>query len=82
MKLQTGHWITKDVAQLEGRSVRFMASDERCMFEVTAQPDGRSIEIRGVDTCLVDGILYSHCLDMRPQVANSILVLAREYDAS
>jgi hypothetical protein len=60
--------------------VEFVANDGRVMFEVLASKDGRSIEVRGIETCMVGGVLYSSMLDVRPVVANVVEVRARPYD--
>lgn len=61
-------------------SVQFIAEDGRTMFDVRPQDDGRSIEIRGVTLCRVAGVLYSSTLELRPVVANVVIVRARQYD--
>jgi hypothetical protein len=80
MKIETGHSVTKNVVAVDGYSVRFVAEDGRTMFEVTAGDDGRSIEIRGVDVCVVRGVMYASLIDVRPNVSNSVSVMARRYD--
>lgn len=60
--------------------VEFLSEDGRVMFEVRASKDGRSIEVHGVQACMVGGILYSSLLDVRPVVANVVEVRARPYD--
>lgn len=80
MKIQTGHRMTHDVADVDAHSVRFCADDGRTMFEVRCGEDGRSIEVRGVDCCRVGDVLYSELIDIRPKSANSVLVRVREYD--
>mgnify|MGYP001040589226 CR=1 FL=1 len=60
--------------------VEFVASDGRVMFEVRASKDGRAIEVRGVEACMVGDVLYSSLLDVRPVVANVVEVRARPYD--
>jgi len=60
--------------------VSFVASDGRIMFEVKPGKDGKSIEVRGVETCLVDGVLYSQFIDIRPIVGNCVQIMVRLYD--
>lgn len=81
LHIETGHPLTGDDAKwLEVGAVRFVTEDGRTMFEVKAGKDGRSLEIRAVDTTRVDGVLYAGLLDVRPIVANSIRVFVRRYD--
>lgn len=80
MKIETGHSVSKDVQLVDSDRVRFVAQDGRTMFEVVAGKDGRSIEIRGVDVCQVDGVLYSDAIELRPRAANTVVVRAAEYD--
>lgn len=63
------------------RRVQLLAQDGRVLFEVRAGKDGRSLEIRGVDTCKVDGVLYGNGLLVKPNADNSITVLAEPYDS-
>ncbi len=80
MKIETGHSVSKDARVVDSDRVRFVAEDGRTMFEVVAGKDGRSIEVRGVETCLVNGVLYSSMIEIRPQVTNQVTIRAREYD--
>jgi hypothetical protein len=60
--------------------VRFVSvSDDRVMFDVVANPDG-SLEVRGVDTCKINGVLRSCRLQIEPHVTNSITIKAMRYD--
>ena len=80
MHIEIGHSLTNNVRQVDSNCVRFVAEDGRTMFEVTVRKDGHSIEVRGVETCKVDGILYSEALEIRPRVSNCIEIIARRYD--
>ena len=81
LHLETGHVVTKDMRRIEGETtIRFVTEDGRCMFEVRAGKDGRSINVRGVEVTSVDGVMYSECIDIRPCVANSVDVMVRKYD--
>ncbi len=80
MRIETGHAVSKDAQLVDADRVRFVAEDGRTMFEVVAGKDGRSIEVRGVETCRVDGVLYSNAIDVRPQVTNLVTIRAREHD--
>ena len=81
MRIESGHPMTKDVAEVAGDSVRFVADDGRTMFEVRAGKDGKSLEVRGVDNAKVNGVLYATALCVIPNVTNSITVAAIPYDA-
>lgn len=63
----------------EGRA-DFYAEDGRQMFEVCVGKDGRSLIIRGINTCKVGDKLYSAYLQVEPQAANSIAVRTREWE--
>ncbi len=79
-KIETGHELTKDVAVVGDQKVRFVADDGRTMFEVGWNPDGRSINVRGVECSRVDATLYSETIDIRPICGNSVRIMARKYD--
>ena len=80
MRIETGHAVSKDAHLVDSDRVRFVAEDGRTMFEVVAGKDGRSIEVRGVDTCKVGDQVYSNALDIRPHVSNLVEIRAREYE--
>lgn len=79
MKIEIGNSFSKNIESINSDSVRFVAEDGRTMFEVKIGKDGKSIEILGIETCKVGGVLYSDCIDIRPRVGNCIEVLARRY---
>ena len=81
MRIESGHQMTKNVAEVAGDSVRFVCDDGRTMFEVRAGKDGKSLEVRGVDDAKVNGVLYGTALCVIPHVTNSITVAAIPYDA-
>jgi hypothetical protein len=80
LHIETGHPVTADAKPLAEKTVRFVTEEGRAMFEVSAGKDGRSIEVRGVGTTKVDGVIYTERLDVRPHVSNSITVMVRQYD--
>ena len=80
LHIETGHPLTVDVKKLDAKAVRFVTDDGRCMFEVTTGKDGRSIEVRAVETTKVGGAIYESLLDVRPNVANSVTILTRRYE--
>jgi hypothetical protein len=59
--------------------VVFECEDGRQMFEVRSGKDGRSIEVRAIEPCLVNKILYSNALTVEPIVSNSIIVRTTVY---
>ena len=80
LRLETGHPVTKDVKEVASDRVRFVAEDGRTMFEVIGNKDGRSLEVRAVDTCKVDGILYAGTLEIVPKCGNVVIVRTEKYD--
>lgn len=80
MRIESGHPMMNDVAEVAGDSVRFVCDDGRTMFEARIRKDGRSLEVRGVDTAIVNGVLYGTALCVIPNVTNSITVAAIPYD--
>lgn len=79
LKIETGHPVSGDVKPVEGNRIRFVAEDGQTMFEVTAGKDGRSIEVRAVDTCRVDGVLYNGIIEIHPLCGNSIEIRTQKY---
>ena len=77
LHIETGHPVSADVEQVPGNTVRFVTEDGRAMFEVSCGKDGRSIEVRGVESTKVSGEIYSNLIDVRPNVANSVTLMAR-----
>lgn len=82
MKIATGHPVTADEIVHDFKAVRFLTDDGRPMFEVSIGSDGRSIEVRGVDTYKFDGVIYTEALEIRPRYANSVEVRTLPYDTS
>lgn len=80
LKMRVGHRLLKDVQDVPGKSISFYAEDGRTMFEVTVGSDGRSIEVRGVDNCIVDGVLHSNFFHVVPRAANSVTILCPKYE--
>lgn len=79
LRIESGHPVTSDAAPVPGDRVRFMTPDGRCMFEVRVGDDGRSIEVHGVETARVDGVLYSETLLVQPCAWNSVNITTKEY---
>ena len=74
-----GHPMTdEDVISVPlGKVIRFIAEDGKCCMEVSAEKkDGKplTIEVRGSDNSIQDGVLYDTELAIVPVVSNSILV--------
>jgi hypothetical protein len=80
LQIETGHPVQGNVKRLTERMIRFVTDDGRAMFEVIACPNGRSIEVRGVGSTKVGGVIYTESLDVRPNVSNSITVMVRPYE--
>ena len=80
LSIEIGHQITKDVQKIPGKTVRFVAEDGRTMFEVSAQKDGKTIEVRTVENTMVGGVLFSTQMIVVPNFSNSVLITAYEYD--
>lgn len=80
MKLQGGMKMMNGVVDIAGDRVAFIAEDGREMFEVRAGKDGRSIEVRGIETCRVNGKVYTSGLEIRPHVTNSITIRTQLYE--
>lgn len=64
---------------LEVSSIKFVTDSGQTMFEVGYGTDGKSIEIRGVDSCKVGRVIYGSALEIRPNVSNSITVSVRRF---
>ena len=79
LHIETGHPVTADVRKLEATTVRFVTEDGRCMFEVTAGKDGRSIDVMAVEMTKIDGTIYEARLMVLPNVTNSVEVRTRRY---
>lgn len=79
MKIATGHQITNDEVIHDFKEVRFIAEDGRTMFEIRVMHDGRSVEIRGVDCCKVNGVMYCEALEVTPRFSNCIEVRTKKY---
>ncbi len=63
-----------------GERIRFVnIEDDRVAFDVVALADG-SLEIRGVDTVKVNGVLTGTRLSIEPHVTNVIRVSRLEWD--
>ena len=80
MRIESGHPMMNDVAVVPGDCVRFVTNDGRTMFEVRIKKDGASLEVRGVDTAIANGVLYGTALCVIPHVTNSVTVAAIPYD--
>ena len=80
MKIQIGMPFIEEIKTLEGvRLVRFMVSDDRCIFEVSIESEG-SIGIRAVDTTKINGVIHDTCLQVSPKATNAIVVSTGEYN--
>lgn len=82
LHIETGDTVTADNERVEGNSVRFVTEDGRTMFEVSAGTDGRSLEVRAVDSTRVNGEVFDARLEVLPNVTNSITVRTRRNENS
>lgn len=85
MKIVTNYYgkltdSSKEAKDIAENRVYFVTEDGRAMFEITICKDQRSIEVRGVDTCNIDGTLYSCSLSIEPSVSNTITVRTVPYE--
>jgi len=76
-RIETGHAITRDVSVVRGKRVRFVDDNGHTVFEVVWNDDGRSIDVRGVETTGSGEECYGPYLDLRMQCANVVTVMAR-----
>lgn len=54
--------------------VQIVADDGRIMFEVVCGDDGHSIDVRAVECCMVEKVMYKSALTIEPNVTNSITI--------
>ncbi len=80
MKIATGHTVTNDQVVHDFKEVRFLNDAGEPMFEVRIGQDGRSIEVRGINTHSMNGKIYTETLEIRPRYANLVEVRALPYD--
>lgn len=59
--------------------VTFVAEDGREAFEVRAGKDGRSLDVRAVETFFIAGVAYGSRIQVVPHVSNHISIEAKEY---
>ncbi len=80
MKIATGHPVSADQVIHDFKEVRFLTDDGRPIFEVRIGADGRSIEVRGVDSYKHDGTIYTEALEIRPRYANGVEIRTLPYE--
>jgi hypothetical protein len=80
MKMFTGHQMTNDEQHIDAREVRFVTDDGREAFAVRMGADGKSVEVRGIDTFKVNGELRGSTLQAIPRSSNVLTIEARRYD--
>ncbi len=80
LRIESGHPVHGDVAPVLSDMVRFITEDGRAMFEVAVGMDGRSIEVRSVETTKVDGVIYDTTLEITPRATNLVIVRTERYD--
>lgn len=79
MKIVTSDSLEATRQVIEGTSVRFVAEDGRDAFEVSIGRDGRSIEVRGISSYRVDGVLYREKLEICAEASNSITISSKPH---
>ncbi len=80
LSIETGHPLTKDVQRIDGKSVRFVDKDGRTMFEVYCCADGRTIEVRGVESSKHAGVIYDNTLSILPKSGNVVHIQQIPFD--
>ena len=79
MKIEAGAYWAGKAINVPGDRVRMIADDGRTAFEIAVVgPD--TLEIRGVDTYKVGGLLMSSSISVRPKVSNVVHVSSVEWD--
>lgn len=77
--IQTGHPVSNNVEVIPGDTVRFVAPDGRCQFEVRFLDDD-GIEVRGVSIYRAGERLVGPSLTIEPRVPNEIHVRSVSYE--
>jgi len=77
--IQTGHPVSNDAEVVPGNTVRFVAPDGRCQFEVRFLDDD-GIEVRGVDTYKAGEQLVGCAVTVEPRTANEVHVRSVPYE--
>jgi hypothetical protein len=73
MKIQTGHIVTADVQQVQGKEVTFADEEGHPLFTARII-DGITIEVRAVGPVKYKDTIYSECLSVIPRYANAVQV--------
>ena len=68
LSIETGHPLTKDVQRIDGKSVRFV------------DKDGRTIEVRGVESSKHAGVIYDNTLSILPKSGNVVHIQQIPFD--
>ena len=79
LRIETGHQVTGDIQVVEAQAVRFVAEDNRTMFEVSALKDGSGIEVRAVDATVRDGVLHEATILVSPRTSNMVMLTTPKY---
>ena len=79
LHIETGHKITRDAQTIDANGVRFVTENGQTMFEVDIGEDGKSIEVRGVDSTKVEEVRYGSKLAACPNASNSLTVRVCRY---
>jgi hypothetical protein len=78
MKIQTGHIVTADVQQVQGKEVTFADEEGRPLFTVRII-DVMTIEVIAVGVVKHKDTLYSERLSVMPRYTNAVQVTRCAY---
>ena len=79
MKIQSGHAIMATEKDVEGKFVRFIDDDGRCLFEVHICDEPGAIEVRGSETHKINGKIHTEALMIEPRFSNSIRISTKPW---
>lgn len=80
LHIEIGNSFQGNVDKVDSDRVRFVTEDGRTMFEVCVSDKPNRIEVRGVESCRIDGVLFSELLTVRPQCANVVKIETIKYN--
>lgn len=80
MKMEVSPTSKRPALPIESNRVRLVAEDGHVAFEIMIGADGRSVEVRGVDSFTVNHVLYSNALEIRASGSNKVTIRAQAYD--
>ena len=80
MRIEAADYVDGNTPLPGVKRVVFLADDGKIMLEVSMLKDGTGIEIRGVDSHLIDGAVHTSALVILPVVSNCIHIHTARYD--